>query len=153
MGMKHESMLKLFDTDALDIYNACSSLKTVCENVAQPGRSKASFSAVEYFQPCKPMLSSCPPWNSVVSKMRGHRFFVEDKFDGERILVHKKGDDVRLFTRKSIDYTDKYGYGATFTPVAMAALAGHESVVRSTGTSAHERTLGMPDRTDVPLLC
>lgn len=131
MGMKHESMLKLFDSDALDMYNACSSLKIVCAQVADPMRTKAAFDAVAYFQACKPMLASSPAWNVVVAKMKGHPFFIEDKFDGERILIHKKGKEVKLYTRKSIDYTNRYNYGPTFTPVVLEALAGHESVTNS----------------------
>lgn len=122
IGMKHESMLKLFDSDALDMYNACSSLKYVCEQVAEPTRKKAAFEQVQYFQACKPMLASSPAWDQVVAKMKGHSFFIEDKYDGERIIIHKKGGEVKLFTRKSIDYTNRYGYGSTFTPVVMQAL-------------------------------
>jgi DNA ligase-4 len=130
MGMKHESMLKLFDPQALDIYNACSSLEQVCTQVARPGRGhQAAFALVDYFLPCKPMLASSPPWEQVVTKMRGHPFFVEPKYDGERILIHKKGDQVKLFTRKSIEYTHRYSYGTTFAPVVKLALPNHDCII------------------------
>lgn len=99
IGMRQESMLKLFDKDAEDIYNSCSSLRQVCEQVANPIREKVTFSPVKYFSACKPMLASCPPWNSIVERMQGNPFYVEPKYDGERLLLHKKGDTVKLFTR------------------------------------------------------
>jgi len=129
IGMKHESMLKLFDPDALNIYNACSSLEQVCLQVAQPGRAQAAFSLVDYFLPCKPMLASSPPWDQTVPKMRGNPFFVGDKFVGERLLIHKKGDQIKLFTRKSVEYTNRYSYGVSFAPVVALALPAHDCIV------------------------
>ncbi len=75
MGMKHESMLKLFDPSALNIYNACSSLEQVCAQVAKPGTGRGAnqegeMSLVNYFLACKPMLASSPPWEQVVAKMK-----------------------------------------------------------------------------------
>jgi DNA ligase-4 len=139
MGMKHESMLKMFHPDAQDIYNACSSLKTVCEQVAKPdtGREKTPFAPIAYFAACKPMLASVPTWNSVISRMNGCPFYVEDKFDGERILIHKRGKEVKLFTRNSIDYTNRYNYGATFTPIVLKALGDTESVVNRERCALH----------------
>lgn len=99
IGMRHESMLKLFDASAQDIYNSCSSLRQVCDEVSKPARDKLAFSPVNYFAPCKPMLASPPPWQSVVERMRGNPFFIEPKFDGERLLLHKKDGVVKLFTR------------------------------------------------------
>jgi ATP-dependent DNA ligase len=127
MGMRHESMLKLFDPAAQDIYNSCSSLKMVCEQVSKPGREKVAFSPVNYFAACKPMLASSPPWQQAVERMKGNPFFVEPKFDGERLLLHKKDGVVKLFTRNSIDYTNRYNYGRTFTPIVLQALPDHES--------------------------
>lgn len=98
-GTKQESMLKLFDKDAEDIFNACSSLRIVCEQVSNPVRTKVTTSPVTYFHACRPMLASNPKWNEIVARMRGDPFYVEPKFDGERILLHKQGGTIKLFTR------------------------------------------------------
>lgn len=35
-------------------------------------------------------------------------YYVETKFDGERLQVHKKNNEVKLFSRNGIDYTKIY---------------------------------------------
>jgi DNA ligase-4 len=54
--------------------------------------------------------------------MKGAKFVIQDKFDGERILIHKKGEEVKFFTRNSIDYTLRYNYGSKFTPTVMRCV-------------------------------
>lgn len=36
-------------------------------------------------------------------------FFVETKFDGERLQVHKRHDEIKMFSRNGVDYTQTYG--------------------------------------------
>jgi DNA ligase-4 len=121
-------MLKLFDERALDLFNSCSSLQRVCEEVARPPHEAAArpMRLVDYFAPCKPMLASNPPWHTVIQRMKGHRFIIEDKFDGERILVHKRGAVIKLFTRKSVDTTERFNYGGALNSLLERALAGCE---------------------------
>lgn len=124
MGVTHNSMLKIFHPQAEEIYNTCTSLKTVCELVADPAKLKTQMKTIQLFQPMKPMLCHNPHWRSVVKLMHGAPFAIEPKFDGERILIHKQGTTVKLYTRNAIDYTDKFNYGNSFIPVVLKALAG-----------------------------
>lgn len=99
MGMRQESMLKLFDPSALEMYNSCSDLALVCEAVAQPKVTRAQFNRITYMRALKPMLASSPPWEQVMTKMKGKMCYVEDKYDGERIMLHKKDGIIKMFTR------------------------------------------------------
>ena len=35
-------------------------------------------------------------------------YYVETKYDGERLQAHKKGNEVRLFSRNAVDYSKIY---------------------------------------------
>ena len=125
VGVKHESLLHLLHPHALDVYNSCSSLRHVCELLTEPSRLVAEASNVGYFRPFRPMLALPPgDWRDIPRLMDGRRYLLEDKFDGERLLVHKRGGDVRLFTRKSIDVTHRYGYGEALSASLLECIAG-----------------------------
>ena len=48
-----------------------------------------------------------------ILKFCGDWFFVETKYDGERLQVHKMRDQYRFFSRNGIDYTEKLGKDST----------------------------------------
>ena len=125
VGLKHESLLRLLHPLAVDVYNSCSSLRHVCELLTEPARLVAEASNVGYFRPFKPMLAQSPSdWNNIPRMMDGRRYVIEDKFDGERMIMHKRGSDVRLYTRKSIDVTHRYGYGAALAATLLECVMG-----------------------------
>ena len=35
-------------------------------------------------------------------------YYVETKFDGERLQAHKKGNEIKLFSRNAVDYSKTY---------------------------------------------
>src|SRR5262249_45300559 len=53
-----------------------------------------------FVEPCIPTLAAQPP--------SGADWVHEIKHDGYRLIVHRDGDDVRLFTRRGHDWTDRY---------------------------------------------
>ena len=125
VGLKHESLLRLLHPQAVDVYNSCSSLRHVCELLTDPARLVAEASNVGYFRPFKPMLAQNPAdWHNIPRMMDGRRYVIEDKFDGERLIVHKRGSDVKLYTRKSIDVTNRYGYGAALADTLRQCIVG-----------------------------
>ena len=125
VGLKHDSLLRLLHPLAVDVYNSCSSLRHVCELLCDPGRLVAEASNVGYFRPFKPMLAQNPPdWHNIPRMMDGRRYVIEDKFDGERLIVHKRGGEVKLYTRKSIDVTHRYGYGDALAATLLECIAG-----------------------------
>ncbi len=36
------------------------------------------------------------------------KYYVETKYDGERLQAHKTGSNIKLFSRNAIDYTKLY---------------------------------------------
>lgn len=42
--------------------------------------------------------------DTVFKKMKGAPFYIESKFDGERIQLHRDGDDIRYFSKNLIDH-------------------------------------------------
>ena len=51
--------------------------------------------------------------------MNNRKFYVETKYDGDRIQLHKDGDVYAYFSRNAKDYTASFGEGPTmgsFTP-------------------------------------
>ena len=125
VGVKHESLLRLLHPLAVDVYNSCSSLHHVCELLIEPARLVAEASNVGYFRPFKPMLAQTPTdWHNIRRMMDGRQYVIEDKFDGERLIVHKRGSDVKLYTRKSIEVTHRYGYGAALAATLLDCITG-----------------------------
>ncbi len=62
---------------------------------------------IKIFFPIRPMLAGKKKinyFNEGAKKM----YYVETKFDGERLQVHKKGSEVKLFSRNAVDYSNLY---------------------------------------------
>lgn len=137
IGFSHESVLKRFHPDAMELYNRSSMLKQVLDEIraqyvrslAGDGASKtegpgvigltnatgASSSALPaesiLFSKFKPMLAQRLPLAEIASQVDGKKtFLVEQKYDGERMLVHLDRDTNRLelYSRNAIDYTSQY---------------------------------------------
>eukprot|EP00743_Colponemidia_sp_Colp-15_P010678 GILK01011788.1.p1 GENE.GILK01011788.1~~GILK01011788.1.p1 ORF type:complete len:977 (-),score=171.66 GILK01011788.1:53-2941(-) len=108
IGLRHETLLKHYHQDAIDLYNATSDLKQVFEELRDPARAVGG-AAFKLFQPIKPMLASKKHYKDIAKVMGGHKYAIETKFDGERIQVHMRGDEIKMFTRNSNDYTPHYG--------------------------------------------
>ena len=151
VGVGHETLLRLLHPRALDVYNLTSSLQQVSEYLVDPARVSvplpanaathspaavhkaaeggggvgAAVLSVEYGAALKPMLSEVPlHWTRLPAMLAGKRYWLEDKYDGERLLVHKHGSDIRLRSRKGLDMTSRYGYGAALEGGLQDALSG-----------------------------
>lgn len=56
IGMKHDKVLEYFHADAVDYYNATSSLKEVCKEFEDKNHSLKNV--LRLFHPIKPMLAA-----------------------------------------------------------------------------------------------
>ena len=56
IGIKHDKVLEYFHSDALDFYNATSSLREVCREFEDVNHSLKNV--LRLFHPIKPMLSA-----------------------------------------------------------------------------------------------
>src|SRR5215211_4636529 len=71
-------------------------------------------SSVGFIPPCLPSRADRPP--------SGPAWIHEIKHDGFRLLAHRDGTEVRLFTRRGIEWSDRF-------PLIVAAVS--ELAVRS----------------------
>lgn len=122
MGVSEKSILKLLHPEALDMFNVCSNLRTVCEKLkwtpnatrksdvfvfisfhfihipaaAVPSKGKYT---VALFTPLKPMLASRKNMDETLRLITMASYQIEVKYDGERLHCHKQGKTLRLFSR------------------------------------------------------
>jgi len=153
VGISHESLLKRFHPDAMELYNRSSNLKQVLDEIRlQYVRAKVEHSdkddghagaePVQPSQPArvgndsilfskfKPMLAQRLRLESLTQIFDGSKSFsVEPKYDGERILAHVDAEAkrVELYTRSAIDYTS--AYAPSMRPVLLQGLLGRQAVL------------------------
>ncbi|KJE94264.1 ATP dependent DNA ligase [Capsaspora owczarzaki ATCC 30864] len=106
-GMSAQTVLKTFHQDAVDLFNVCSNLRRVCWQLRDPTKRLVS-NDVSLFHPFRPMLAMRENISKIADKLG--TFFMEIKFDGDRVMMHKQGDKYQYWSRKSINYSDKYGF-------------------------------------------
>ena len=76
--------------------------------------------AIKVMTPFKPMLGQRETSLKEIFKSFGTepKFYIETKYDGDRVVLHKKGDKYFFHTRRGKDWTHSYGADAnsgTFT--------------------------------------
>ncbi|XP_065897200.1 DNA ligase 4-like isoform X2 [Dysidea avara] len=117
-GLSENSVFAVFHPDAADLFNVCSSLDKVCSDLRDPS-TRLNETAISLFQPFRPMLGQRAAIDQVVKLMDNDAFFIETKFDGDRMQLHKKGCQYKYFSRSSKDYTSSFGLTdkeGSFTP-------------------------------------
>ena len=118
-----ETFLKRLHPDAIELYNRSSSLKFVLMNLKDSAEQGLLFSAI------KPMLAKRLLPSGVDAAFPGE-YYVECKYDGERILAHiDKGDGgkVQLMTRNGKDYT--MHYSAQLGPALLQSLRAQAAIL------------------------
>ncbi|CAG8445348.1 10309_t:CDS:10 [Ambispora leptoticha] len=117
LGMSEKSVFQVYHPDAEDLFNVCSSLKKVCDDLQDPS-VRLTVKEISLFNPIKPMLAKLVPIQEIV-KLMGGNFWIEQKLDGERIHIHKRDREYKYFSRRATDYTELYGsnrYEGSLTP-------------------------------------
>lgn len=110
MGLSEKTVLNTFHPDALDLYQATSSLKKVANQLNDPNvRLESTHGNISLFNPIKPQLAARKNPDEVLDSLKGDPFIIETKFDGERVQVHKDGNNIKLYSRNSNDITPIYG--------------------------------------------
>ena len=110
IGISEKTVLTTFHPDALDLFQATSSLVRVANELTDPSiRIQNAQGSISLFHAVKPQLAARKNPEEVVEAMKGLPFFIEKKFDGERLQVHKSGSNVKLYSRNSNDVTAIYG--------------------------------------------
>ena len=125
LGINENSILSLFHLDAVDLFSVCADLEKVCVDLIDP-TFRLNEAAIQLFSPFRPMLGQRASIPQAVKLADGQAFYVETKFDGDRMQMHKQGDEYRYFSRSSKDYTSSFGSSSSegsFTPQIHAAFS------------------------------
>jgi DNA ligase-4 len=118
MGMNENSVFSAFHPDALDLHNVCTNLEKVCKDLRDPS-VRLIDSEITLFSSFRPMLAARASINHVEKLMDHKPFYVEIKYDGDRMQLHKNGDNYMYFSRSGKDYTHSFGSTpkeGSFTP-------------------------------------
>ncbi|XP_055945641.1 DNA ligase 4-like [Argiope bruennichi] len=108
LGISENTILNAFHTDARDLYNVTNSLEKVCCSLKDRSVRLHEIE-ISLFSPFRPMLAEMALPTQVEGLMKGKPFFIETKYDGERLQLHKDGNSYMYFSRGGFDCTETYG--------------------------------------------
>jgi DNA ligase 4 len=104
INVKIDTVLNAFHPDAHDYFNLTNSLHETCKKFEDPSISLDD--EIKVFFPIRPMLAGKKKINYFQDSSKV--YYVETKYDGERLQAHKKGTEVKLFSRNAVDYSKIY---------------------------------------------
>ncbi|XP_050344738.1 DNA ligase 4-like isoform X1 [Nymphalis io] len=113
LEMSENRILGTFHPHATELYQSCSSLYEVCENLKDSdinsGTESSDEAVVKLFFAVKPMLSERLDVTNIHQLPMNVTYHIEDKFDGERFQMHMENDIFEYFSRNGYKYAKKYG--------------------------------------------
>lgn len=120
-GIGPQKIMSMFHPAANDLYARYSHLSKVCDCIERKeiGGGDAELlvddSIVQPGQPFRPMLCQASHTVNLEQLIANEEFYLETKLDGERFQLHIIGDgqQYRYFSRKSKEYTQKFGGDVT----------------------------------------
>ena len=120
IGLGEKTILNTFHLDAQEFYDVNANLRKVAEVLRDPNIRRHEID-ITLFDPFRPMLAErgSADMEKVVGKqITSSDFYIETKYDGERIQIHKdSGNKYRYFSRNGNDFTDDFGE----TPSSLSA--------------------------------
>ena len=112
IGIGQNTIFKVFHPDARELYDVNANLRKVVELLYDPNVRRNEIE-ISLFDPFRPMLAERGDADMHVvadKQMAGKEFYIEVKYDGERIQVHKDANDnYKYFSRNGNDFTDDFG--------------------------------------------
>ena len=97
-----------FHPDAADLYDVNANLRKVCETLRDPS-VRLHEMEIELMAPFRPQLADRGPISRIEKAMGNKEFYIETKYDGERIQIHRRGGQFKFFSRNGFDFTDDFG--------------------------------------------
>jgi ATP-dependent DNA ligase len=129
IGIGEATILTWYHPDAVSAYESSISLKSVCADPGLRHPEARKRYKIEVTKPFAPMHAKRLMVDFLNSQQFGRRFtdfFVEKKYDGERIVIHKKGDTIMCFSRRSHSRTE---LAACLKPYLCAAIHAEEVIL------------------------
>ena len=120
--------------DSADLFDVNANLRKVCDLLRDPNVRRNEIE-IGLFEPFKPMLADRCTIGEFHRSMTGRDFYVETKYDGERMQLHMEDGRFRFYSRNGFDFTEDFGSSAAargmFSSHAAAALRdrGVKSVI------------------------
>ncbi|XP_069127951.1 DNA ligase 4-like [Argopecten irradians] len=118
VGLSQASVLSVYHPDAEDFFNVNNNLEKVCR-MLRDRSVRVHEIGISIFSPFSPMLGERASPDEVEKLMDGKTYFIETKFDGERMLLHKRENEYKYFSRSANEYTATFGsnsFDGNFTP-------------------------------------
>ena len=107
-GLGLRSVMNIIHPDAMDCYDVNSNLRKVCQDLRDPEKRMHEID-IKLFAPFRPMLADRVSIGKVVDQMDNRDFFIETKYDGERMQAHFNENQFKFFSRNGNDFTDEFG--------------------------------------------
>ncbi|XP_052777625.1 DNA ligase 4-like [Mya arenaria] len=108
IGLSQASVLSVFHPDAEEFYNVNNNLEKVCRMMHDPS-VRIHEIGITVFSPFTPMLGERASPDKVDKLMEGKPYYIETKFDGERMVLHKDGGDYKFYSRSGNEHTGVFG--------------------------------------------
>lgn len=151
IGMSQTSVLNAYHKDADDLFNVKMNLREVCEMLREPSKHLHEIE-VSLFDAFRPMLADRTQPQNAIESLNSSVYYIETKYDGERVQMHKDGDEYRYFSRNGHDYTLSFGktpYDGSLTPhiahcwpddietvILDGEMVGYDSLTNTIGSKA-----------------
>ena len=97
-GLTENRIFDFFHKDAMRFYCNTFDLKDLCLRLKNVNE-RLGNDLVELFKCIRPMLAEREKPEKILELIGSEKFFLEVKYDGERIQLHKKFDQFRIFSR------------------------------------------------------
>ncbi|KAG1700928.1 DNA ligase 4 [Nymphon striatum] len=130
LGISEQSILNAFHVDAKDLYDVSNSLSKVCLTLKDP-KVRLHEIEISIFNPFRPMLGERAVPEKVMKLMNDEPFYIETKFDGERVQIHKQKNEYKFFSRNGNDYSHVFGSSSSRGTLAQYIHPQFEKEVTS----------------------
>ena len=97
--------------DSADLFDVNANLRKVCDLLRDPNVRRNEIE-IGLFEPFKPMLADRCTIGEFHRSMTGRDFYVETKYDGERMQLHMKDGRFKFYSRNGFDFTEDFGSSA-----------------------------------------
>lgn len=110
IGISEKPILECWHPSASRLFDITSDLKRVCWQLYDPSVS-ISTKEIRPFSCFKPQVANfaMKDYNELISKIGVDMFYIEEKYDGERLQLHMRDGEFKYFSRSGIETTKRYG--------------------------------------------